>query len=286
MGELLKENSRYRPLILKKFAYSGVWKGDKDYYAEPMLPTQNTIGSMYNKLVFETGSPYLSWDDRFCFTVPEETVTPLLRKNVIYQAAKMHKTQVAWYQMLRVINGDVVYWWRPTNNVFMNAKINASSGDILYLTDFKYCEMSKVAQGLDELSKNTYAWIPCKEDAEKTISIELNECTDIDTLVIIGDYDQTNCVTEIAVNCNGQRKIYRNENKDIKWRIPLKMDKVNIILIEILNYDVTPCISELEAYEHPLIFENMYLFPLKFYKKIKHNIAEERQYHNDLSIYV
>lgn len=273
IGELLKEKSDFRPLILKKFAYSGVWKGPKDYYTRPMAPTVNTIGSVYNDLVFETGSPFFKWDDRLSFMVPEETVTPLLSQNVIYQAAKMHKTQVAWYQMLRAINGDVVYWWRPTNNVFTNAKINVSSGEISYLTDFKYFEISKMVQGLDEISKSTYAWTPCKEDMEKTISIELKERTDIETLVIIGDYNPSNCITEIAVSCDGQRKVYRNEHKDIKWQIQLNAHRVNTVLIEILGHEGIPAIAELEAYEHSLKFESMYVFPLRFYEnnKRQHN---------------
>ena len=39
IGELVKENSSFKPIYLKKFSYVGVWSGIADYFTRPMKET-------------------------------------------------------------------------------------------------------------------------------------------------------------------------------------------------------------------------------------------------------
>lgn len=61
MGEILKENNAYRPLVLKKFAYNGVWQGPRDYYSNPPSPTINRQEFYYSGGFHELESPAYTW---------------------------------------------------------------------------------------------------------------------------------------------------------------------------------------------------------------------------------
>lgn len=120
LGELFKENNIYRPLVLKKFIHEGVWYGEKDYYdMQRTLPSKNKY---YSGAAHELDIPSYSWDDRICYLTDKQTRTDCLSDNIIYKAAKKHKVTTAWYEMQRVINTDMVYWWKPSKNLMFIAK--------------------------------------------------------------------------------------------------------------------------------------------------------------------
>ena len=149
MGEILKENNRYRPIILKKYIHEGVWNGPKDYYERPAKPTLFSKQKKYAGQTHELESPAYHWDQRIRVKVDDATLTNLLKNNPIYKAAKQHKVTTAWYEMQRVINADAVYWKKRTDNEALCAKFEVSSGEAIFLNDFKYYDTFDVNTPID-----------------------------------------------------------------------------------------------------------------------------------------
>ena len=85
------------------------------------LPSKNKY---YSGAAHELDIPSYSWDDRICYLTDKQTRTDCLSDNIIYKAAKKHKVTTAWYEMQRVINTDMVYWWKPSKNLMFIAKIS------------------------------------------------------------------------------------------------------------------------------------------------------------------
>lgn len=133
IGEILKKDINYHPLIFKKYIHEGVWYGPKDYYSFPMRETLTKGARTYSNGVHDLDSPCFKWEERVSFKADPVTLTPLLKKNVVYKAAKQHKVTTAWYEMQRVINADTVYWNRRTDNIALISKVVTSSGNASYI---------------------------------------------------------------------------------------------------------------------------------------------------------
>ncbi len=70
MGEILKTKNDYRPVVLIKFAYTGVWDGPKDYYKTPREVTCLPPKELVNDNRFELDVPAYSWNNRIRFEAP------------------------------------------------------------------------------------------------------------------------------------------------------------------------------------------------------------------------
>ena len=57
IGDILKDKADYRPRILKKFAYNGVWKGQKDFYPYPCATTKMKHSFFYGGEMHDLESP-------------------------------------------------------------------------------------------------------------------------------------------------------------------------------------------------------------------------------------
>ena len=255
IGEILNQEHEYEPIILKKFAYSGVWKGSKDYYNTPMKETINTISGNINGILYDTESPYYKWDDRIRIKPPTVTLTHFISNNILFKAAKKHKSQIAWYQMLRVINSDIVYWWRPTCNLLKYANIATSSGNKKYLNDFKLYESSDLQSGLDNLNINNYMWVPDNADKEKGIEIFFENAKRVEMIRIYGDYCPDNYLKSVVIIINDDERLFVNENPSKPyWDIYLSEDRVLKLKIKIMEWNGIPGIVELELFDHKLDF--------------------------------
>ena len=255
IGEILKENTNYRPIVLKKFAYSGVWKGIKDYYSNPKVETINTIQGDIHGRTFETESPYYKWCERIQLSVPKSTRTELLKDNLLYKAALKHKSQIAWYQLLRIANADVVYWWRPTKNLLMNALLRTSSGDNSFLNDFKLYEASDVVAGIDDLEITKCMWIPDSNDCIPYIEVVFKKKTDVSFIRIFSDYSEKNILENVKIVIGESQYYFENTSPDNPvWNIELEEKNVSSLRISFLKWRGMIGITELEIYDHGLDF--------------------------------
>jgi LmbE family N-acetylglucosaminyl deacetylase len=179
IGEILKENTEYHPLVLKRYAYDGVWKGKADFFD---LPRKRTI------LAGEEMSPY-SEEDKICIAMPLSCSKPYLPHNFLYRAARCYQTQEVWQIADAFINIDEVYWRRNTDNLLYDAELQGSSGEVEFIRDFKLFDCGDVLQ--KELILKECAWLPAEADGERRIHIRFRQPQTIEqiNLYAIGNPD-------------------------------------------------------------------------------------------------
>ena len=159
LGEIFREDASYRPLVLKRFAYDGVWKGKADFFE---LPRRGTVLA---KLSQTSYTP----EEALRFSMPKDCATPWLSRNAFYRALRCHRTQEAWQKADEIINIDEVFFRRNTDNLLYEAALSASSGKPEYLRDFKLFDCGDVTK--KELVLKECGWKPEMTEAEKTVRI-------------------------------------------------------------------------------------------------------------------
>ncbi len=192
LEEILKKEENYTPLLLKKFAYDGLWHGNDDYFNIPRLPTLNGEGRKN-----DTRNPIFQWDERIRFANPPQCDTWFFCNNRLNKAIKAHKSQGGWLCAARLINSDNVFWIKRTDNLALKAKIDVSSGNAFFLNDFK------MVDAIDVRNKNTVwgkcSWIPQKDDKERKIVVKWKEKQGIKEIILY----------ETPENLNGKIKNVR-----------------------------------------------------------------------------
>lgn len=163
LGELFREDASYRPLVLKRFAYDGVWKGRADFFELPRRATE---------LAELSQTPYTA-EEELRFAMPEDCATPYLSRNPFYRALRRHRTQEAWQKADEIINIDEVFFRRSADNLLYTASLTASSGNPEYLRDFKLFDCGDVTER--ELVLKECGWKPEEGDAERTVRIRFEK---------------------------------------------------------------------------------------------------------------
>lgn len=129
----MKADAGYAPFVLKTFAYSCCWNTPRDFYRENLLSTPCPMpGDEMSEV------PAYRWSERLRLPVSRRCVTRVLPGNLLYEAYMQHESQAVPMEGVkeRMVNGDKVYWWRPTGNVLLQAQAEAESGDAAALNDF------------------------------------------------------------------------------------------------------------------------------------------------------
>ena len=253
LGEMFQEDPQYRPVVLKKFAYNGVWHGEKDYYS--LAPTKHKSGFCYGGGIHELENPTYRWDDRLALETPQQTRTPLLCQNPLYRAARKHRHTTAWYEMRRVINADVVYWWRPTENLLFEADLVASSGECRYVRDFKFFDSGNVMEEGDSLTGKEYAWRPDHEDARKELRVHFSKPVSVSQLHVYEDFQSGNHIKSLEIQIGTQK--YTMEPMPDGTRTELRLEnapQTDLIVFRVLDAEGSPGISELELFSKPQSF--------------------------------
>ncbi len=159
LGELFRQDASYRPLVLKRFGYDGVWRGRPDFFE---LPRKQTVLSWLSQ------SPYTA-EEELRFAMPKECATPRLSQNVFYRALRRYQSQEAWQKADEIINIDEVFFRRNTDNLLYTAALSASSGNPEYLRDFKLFDCGDVTE--KALVLKECGWKPAEDDVEKKVWI-------------------------------------------------------------------------------------------------------------------
>lgn len=286
MGELLKEKEDYRPIVLKKFAYAGVYMGEKDYANVPMKETQRP---QHDKLLdprYELDMPAYRWQERIQLYVGEEARTKNIKDNILYKAGKEHASQNFKEHIEQIANADIVYWQRRTDGVSYQAKVSASSGYADYVNDFKLVDCSNILirSGGSQIFDN-YLWIPEKGDKLKTLYFDFKEPVNISKIVIYENssardnikrglltFDNGNCIEVLDIDHTGKASyVVFDVQKDI-----LHLE------FKIADYEGENCgIAEFE------IYENIDGPDLEFrkYETQKYNFIEKNKGNNSNKYY-
>lgn len=181
LGEILKEDRDYRPILLKRFLYDGAWFGKSDYY----LKRATIIGKnpRFKKLQYEIANPYYDKNEVISINTSKYIYAQKMEDSLIFKVAKEYKSQPLYLKMQRVLNTNSLFWWRPTDNLLYNEKISVSSGEKSYLNDFKILDCKNVKQdSIDNFCD--IGWIPKEDDTEKTFCIQFDREVSVEEIRI------------------------------------------------------------------------------------------------------
>lgn len=259
MEEILKTKRTYCPLLLKKFAYDGLWKGRDDYFTLPRVETLNGENRGNS-----TRNPSFQWSERIRFALPKACNTLCLYNNVLYRAIKKHVSQTGWLCSVRIINSDIVYWYRRTDNLILHSDIEVSSGNSKFINDFKIIDTQDVR------NKNTVwencSWFPSKSDAEKTIIVSWKEKVIIKQMVIYESPENgVGRIEDIYIKFDDGYEFHTGELKHNAVRNDFILNKqhyINKIELKIIKSSGKIGISEIEAFSEEFSLKKFNL-PLK-----------------------
>lgn len=258
LGELLREDTSYHPLVLKAQAYNGKWEGHPDYYSE------NNVTELVNEA---DGTDYIhpldKWEERIRFSVPDQCKTALLKRNILYKAARKYRSQSVDLKAIQFINLDMVYWRRPTESLSYRAKIETSSGNAAYLNDFKCADCSDIIHGMWVYDAGI--WIPEKTDTEKKIVVTLEKKARIREIHLFENPDEVCIIHRIKItfgngcvihtgelNHDGSRTVIKVPEMELTERVELVLEEVEGSAAGLTEIEIYETIREIEDYRLPL----------------------------------
>ena len=248
MGEVLKEAYNYRPLILKKFAYLGVWLGANDFFDTTVNDTKGII------LGKEVSSYPYSWDSRFRLTVPDNYYSLFFWRTPIFKAINCYKTQSitlneknsGLLSFPKIVNRDMVFWVRRSDSLALTASISATSGDVDYLTDFKLYDTNNIRT--NNLLEDGLFWVPSIRDKEKCISFIFDSPVDISLIKIYQHLNLGVKKVEIVFN-NGFRVLKDCEQAaEACILVPIQHDIKQMYIRILEGYSEIIKIGEIEVF--------------------------------------
>jgi len=168
MGEMLRDNPAYTPTVFKGFGYSLAWNADFDFYEENIFSTVNPTDAPFMMEV-----NYYNWADRVRFPVAKEALARIKAPTTTYQMLVAYASQEAPGQGNRVLNGDRVFWHRPTESVLYRASFAATSGDTAALNDFRYTDCVDIT--VPGVTFAGHVWMPAAADTDKAVTVTLEK---------------------------------------------------------------------------------------------------------------
>lgn len=267
LGIILNENSDYHPKVLKAFAYPTSYKGYEDYdFNNPstrFLKEENGLETLQN--------PYYKWKNRIIFKNPKQATNYLYLKNIYYYGLLKHKSQYILNRINQVVNSDLIFFERNTNNLLNKAKINVSSGNLKYLNDFMLFDTDNITGGINrKVALNKGFTLIDKNDKNKKVTIEFLKEVNVNTIKIY----VKNSINKIFLKANGANinPPFKYEN-NIYEATDLNLEKIKNL--EILFDDKNNIeISEIEVLENDNYIKYAYL-------KIDDNVYND-YYTNDV----
>lgn len=241
MGKILKENSNYKPFVLKGFCYETAYYGMEDYVATDInltTPKQNPLSNVSYE-----------WNKRVSIKTLEKN--RIIWKRKAYKALVCHKSQYAVLHAKSIVNDDNVFWNRRTDNLLYDSKLTASSGNVEKLRDFLILDTSNIIEKnpyIIDYSKGTWApngnnaWV--KAEWKKRVkfdriifhgSLNTIETRTINLLI----YVDGNLIGRLdKINSYGRDTIFKSDVIECKeLKIVFSSDNIELSEIEVLYGD-------------------------------------------------
>lgn len=243
--ELMKENPDYTPFILKSFAYSTSWIADPDFYADNLLSTKKTWSEPY---MLETNC--YDWADRLRLPVSNASLTRVLPGNIVRESFMECVSQLRSSpgKEYTIVNGDRVFWWRPTGNLLLTAQVKANGVNADHLTDVKLYDSYNV--GDFSVKPLEHGWRPLYGNGE--IQIKLSRPSKIEEIRLYDHVDVNNQIKRLSITlsngkvinvdnlpANGAAKVVKTECSEILTGFDIKIERMT---------GIQPGLAEVEAY--------------------------------------
>lgn len=256
LGEILKEHTQYKPIVLKKFAYAGMYNGRNDYYYKPHKVTQRGYMEELLDDRFELDNPTYKWEERLQFDIDKRARTGCIHKNILFKAAQKHKTQKISKKIGSFSNADMVYWQRRTDSLSYRAKVSATSGEAECVNDFKCIDTNDVLDsfgGAHSLTKGV--WMPDQKDDRKILYFDFEKSISVSAVHIYENFipgedilkakirfDNGNCILVKNINHSGKKtEVVFEKQENIKH--------IEFQILEGVGSEYG--ITEFEIYEEP-----------------------------------
>lgn len=248
IGQLIKENNVYRPIICKAFAYAMSFYGKADYTAYNLKSSCISDGS-------ELENPVYEWDKRLRLPVPYYARTKLLANNIVFQGMRKHLSQYGVRFAQRIANADQVFWMRRTDSILYqkNTCIKASSGNASALNDFLYLDSDDIMKKKGQkLSYEKGMWIPDEKDIKKEVYIQFDQIRKIDRIRFIQNPDSAQRIKKLEIQLDHYSAFELDCLKDscmIDYEFPVR--ETGGCRLKILeSFGEKAGISEIEIFEH------------------------------------
>ena len=182
MGRLLKQQPSYKPVVYKGFAYSTALVARLDYYDS--VNPRSTVNPYFSDYMQETNR-YL-WEERVRFPVSVNTLTHYNQSSDTVRKLLMYSSQYGdlYTRFTGIVNSDKVFWERRTDSLLYNTQISSSSGNSIFLNDYMLFDCDDIKTDKTDFSKISGIWIPSDSDAEKTVSVVMNDLCDIEKIYL------------------------------------------------------------------------------------------------------
>lgn len=141
MGRILRSTPGYTPLVYKGFCYGTAWTAAYDYFSQVnLLSTVKPVEAVWDV----SGMGY-RWEERLRFPISETNLNPILSNTSVHDSLSSYSSQKARRHAQGVLNGDKVFWQRPTSSLLYTAQIQIDGQDTALLNDFKLLDYANIA---------------------------------------------------------------------------------------------------------------------------------------------
>lgn len=244
MGEILKETP-YKPVVLTKFAYLGVYCGKEDYFSSVAEETKPRYQRKEDPLL---AYPF-NWHDRLQFQNSLKNTSLLFWRSSIFKALLCHKSQGAFVQFTTIANGDDVYWWRNVNNIALDADIQVSSGNPRYINDFKIVDTDEILSFSESIIPSKIkCWHPSSDDKERTIHIRLKKPTAISAINIYSTMEDR-CSSVVIAMSNGYEERFEMTRYPVTHLLFKHQENITEIYLR-FEQDRDIYVHEIEVFAH------------------------------------
>lgn len=262
LGKILHENVNYRPWVLKKPEYSTAWFGPEDFSETDNPPATFDYKRPY---VFVNGhrswfyDPYLRWKDRVRILAEPDAPT------MVRRALELYASQNAIQHFKMLLNRDVVFWPRRTDSLMYGAKVGCSSGNTVYLHDFKRNDTNDLKRKQRDIWKqNVSIWRPDENDVIPVISIQFKQKCVIHEIVIYQEFCPKCLITMCHIEDGDGRLLWKGALEKKRATLiklnDIETKKFSIKIIGRANQRYQPGITEIEVFskDGQTLLENIF----------------------------
>lgn len=272
LGNILKEDSTYKPKVYKGFCYSTAYYAADDF--KDNINIKSTVSLSKDKYMEE--NRVYCWEERVRVPVCIQNISRDFTKCKTYRLLAKYTTQPALEKAGRIINGDKVFFERYTTSVLYDAKISDKKNIITYLNDFKLLESYDIMKK-EDVPYQRY-WKPSEQmlkEQQAVLKVELPKKKAISEIWIYGHPSNTAQILDARVCIDGERTYhtgaFSQNGQPVKVKIhPEEVKTFEIILDKWQGQEIG--IVEIEAYESSSEEEKL------AYIKIK-NAIDDFAYH-------
>lgn len=247
MCRVLKEECQYHPIVLKKFAYLGVWTGENDYFS--IYPMRTCEYQFCNKKQLYLEAIPNAWEDRICIATEKDDYSLKFWRSKVFKAYRKYWTQCGYRFFFCASNTDVVYWFRNTDNLMLRARLSADSGNVSLVNDFSLGNITSITRNFKSVEEKfpNSAWIPT--DSQKELNIFWNKPVRIKTIKLYQNFSILGHIRAFQVSDKqGYNEILECDEKDVNYFYLKQEIHTDRLVFKILESNGAAGIRELEMY--------------------------------------